>query len=136
MNDDKAPGIVDMNRKAFFALAVAAVGCVGLLILEGQMKLARRAYDNFVLDNKDHYLPCDQLPSEMEVTRILAEHQDVVQRIEQVNPGYVGVEMDAGTCPGKADILIWFGTHQDRELIEKIIGGETFFGIPYRLQNR
>jgi hypothetical protein len=127
-----------MNRKAIFAvaIAVATIFCVGLSIMENQTKLVSRAYDNFILDNKDHYLSCDQLPSETEVSRILAEHQDVVQRIEQVNPGYVGVEMDAGTCPGKADILIWFGTHQDRELIEKIIGGETFFGIPYRLQNR
>ncbi len=127
-----------MNRKAVFAAVtvVATVGCIGSMILEGQTKLIRRAYDNFILDNKDHYLSCDQLPTEMEVTRILAAHQDVVQRIEGVNPGFVGVEMDAQTCPGKADILIWFGTHQDRESIEKIIGGESFFGIPYRLQNR
>jgi len=127
-----------MNRKSIFvaALIVGAIAFAGLLILEGRAKFFGRAYDNFILDNKDHYLPCDQLPSETQVTQMLAEHQDVVQRIERVNPGYVGVEIESQTCPGKADILIWFGTHQDRELIEKIIGGESFFGIPYRLQNR
>ena len=63
-------------------------------------------------------------------------HQADIQKIEQVNPGFVGVEIDASTCPGKADILFWYGTHQDRLLIEDIISGDAFYGVPYRLQNR
>ncbi len=127
-----------MNRKLILSIVGigGAVCCVASLVVEGQTKLIRRAYDNYILDNKEHYLSCAQLPSEKEVTQVVAEHQDVVRKIEQVNSGFVSVEVDAETCPGKADILIWFGTHRDRELIESIIDNESFFGVPYRLENR
>lgn len=36
---------------------------------------------------------------------------------------------------GKGDIEILYPVHQDRVLIEKIISGSTFFGIPYKLRN-
>jgi len=118
------------------ALLLILILCLGIWILEAQTKFLRRTYDNIVLDNRNHYLSCDQLPSEAEVMQVMDEHQDVVKRIEQINPGFVGVEMDTSTCPGKADILFWYGTHQDRLLIESIIAGETFYGIPFRMQNR
>ncbi len=36
---------------------------------------------------------------------------------------------------GKGDIEISYGAHRSRVIIEKIIGEDTFFGIPYRLRN-
>ena len=36
---------------------------------------------------------------------------------------------------GKGDIKISYSAHLDRVIIENIIGGDTFFGIPYRLRN-
>jgi len=117
-------------------LLLILILCVGIWILEAQTKFLRRTYDNIVLDNRNHYLSCDQLPSEAEVRQVMDEHLDVVKRIEQINPGFVGVEMDSSTCPGKADILFWYGTHHDRLLIESIIADDTFYGIPYRLVNQ
>jgi hypothetical protein len=117
-------------------LLLILILCVGIWILEAQTKFLRRTYDNIVLDNRNHYLSCDQLPSEAEVRQVMDEHLDVVKRIEQINPGFVGVEMDSSTCPGKADILFWYGTHQDRLLIESIIADDTFYGVPYRLVNQ
>jgi len=38
-------------------------------------------------------------------------------------------------CPGKADIYITFGGVSDSVLLKTIIGGDTFFGIPYRMHN-
>jgi hypothetical protein len=67
---------------------------------------------------------------------VVTAHQETIRQIEQVNPGLVGVEIDASTCPGKADLLIWYASHQNRQAIEAIIAGETFYGVPYRLQNR
>lgn len=110
--------------------------CLGLVIVETQTKVLHRAYDNLVLDNKNHYLPCDSLPTEIDVVRVAQEHHDVIESIENVNPGLVGVEIDSITCPGKADLLIWYASHENRLEIERIIGGDTFFGIPYRLNNR
>ena len=113
-------------------LLLCAVG----ILLETRFKLAQRGYDNFILDNRNHYLPCEDLPAKAAAERVMEQHADIVQQIQQIAPGFTGVEIDAVTCEGKADLLIWYGTHPQRIAIEEIIGGETFFGIPYRLQNR
>jgi hypothetical protein len=110
--------------------------CALATIVELRFKIMQRGYDNFVLDNRNHYLPCRDLPARIEVERMMAQHQDAIQQIQQVAPGAIGIEIDSLNCEGKADVLIWYGTHQQRVEIEKIIGGDTFFGIPYRLQNR
>jgi hypothetical protein len=117
-------------------LLLTVVVCLGTIAIESQTKTIRRAYDNFFFDNWNHYLPCEKLPTEAEVRAIFQQHQDIVQAIEQVNPGLVGVDVDSSACSGRADLLIWYASHQNRLAIETIIGGDTFFGIPYRLQNR
>jgi len=127
---------VNKSSKTIVVVSIIVVVCLGLFVLEAQTKVLRHTIDNFVYDNKNHYLPCDKLPTEAEVNRVIQEHQDIVEAIEKVNVGSVGVEIDTTTCPGKADLLIWYASHTDRIQIEKIIGGDTFFGIPYRLNNR
>ena len=126
----------DSARSISAWLILVLVICIGILIAEFQTKFFRKIYDELILDNRDHYLSCDQLPSEAEARKVMETHQDVIKKIEQINPGFVGVEMDTSICPGKADILFWYGTHQDRLLIESIIADDTFYGIPYRFQNR
>lgn len=132
----------EMNRYEKSARSVSTwlllilILCAAIWILESQTKFLRKTYDQIVLDNRNHYLSCDQLPTAAEVRKVMEEHPEVIRKIEQINPGFVGVEMDTSICPGKADILFWYGTHEERLLIEKLIAGETFYGIPYRLQNR
>jgi hypothetical protein len=117
-------------------LLITIVTCLAIFAIESQTKIFRRAIDNFVFDNWNHYLPCSKLPSELEVNTIFRQHLDVISSIEQINPGMVGVEVDSSTCPGKADLVIWYPSHTDRLAIERNIASGTFFGIPYRLQNR
>ena len=117
-------------------LAVAMAGaCCGLAVFLVKGHVLGRLYNDLVLDNRDHFLPCDRLPTSAEVSRVLEEHQDTVEAIKEVNPGFVFVEVDDWTCAGRADIVISYATHRDRLAIEKIIGGDTFFGVPYRLRN-
>ena len=94
-----------------------------------------RLYNDMVLDNYDHFLSCEKLPTFVEVNRIVDEHEDVLEAIKDVNPGFIFVEVDDSTCPGRADIVISYGSHKDRLAIEKILGGHTFFGVPCRLRN-
>ncbi|MGB9301452.1 MAG: hypothetical protein WCD51_12790 [Anaerolineae bacterium] len=115
-------------------VALLAVCCVAAVFLVKGHVLGT-LYNDLVLDNRDHYLPCDRLPTSAEVHRILGEHQDTVQAIKEVHPGFVFVEVDDSTCAGRADIVISYASHQDRLAIEEIIGGETFFGVPCRLRN-
>jgi len=124
-------------RTALLTCAILAVlvACTGALFIGARTKIVQRWIDNAIYDNRNHYLACEQLPSTSEVERTLREHQDVIQRIEAVNPGFVGVEIN--TCgAGHADITFWYGSHKDRVTIEQIIGGDTFFGVPYNLNNR
>lgn len=125
-----------IKRFTIIFLALVILLCLGAVVIEARTKIIRRTIDNVVYDNRNHYLTCEQLPVEIEVRKVVAEHQDVIQQIEQVNPGLVGMEIDTSTCPGKADLLIWYASHQNRLEIEEIIAGESFFGIPFRLQNR
>ena len=120
---------------ASVTIIVIVTLCLGALFVEVQTKIVRRALADLIYDNKNHYLPCDKLPTEAEVNRVVQEHQNIIEAIKQVNPGRVGVEIDT-SCIGKADLLIWYASHANRLEIEKIIGGDTFFGIPYRLNNQ
>ncbi len=118
------------------ALILVLILCTGIWILEAQTKFLQKALDEMIFDNRNHYLSCEQLPSEAEVRQVVKAHQADIQKVERVNPGFVGVEIDASICPGKADIIFWYGTHQDRLLIENIIAGDTFYSVPFRMQNR
>lgn len=116
-------------------IIVLVVACVGILFIEAQTKMMRRWIDDVIYGNQNHYLACGQLPSSSEVERVLKEHHDVIEQIVAVNPGFVGV--DVNICGAEnADVTFWYGSHQDRIVIEQLIGGDTFFGVPYNLQNR
>ena len=116
------------------ALGLAAF-CIGLFWAEAETKVLRRWVDDALYDNWNHYLPCEQLPALSEVERVIAAHQDTIRQIEAVSPGLVGY--DTGSpCPGRGDIVFWYGSRSDRRAIEAIIAGDMFFGIPYRLNNR
>lgn len=118
-----------------FAVALLVL-CLAALLLETQTQLVRRWIADRLYDSRDHYLPCSAWPAEADVRRILEEHRDLIAAIEQVHPGQVGLEVNATACPGKGDLLIWYASHQDRVAIERLIGADTFFGVPLRLQNR
>ena len=108
-----------LQRDAFLLMIGVVLTCVTATILEARFKVLQRGYDHFVLDNRDHYLSCQDLPTKVEVENIVEQYKDVIQQIEQVAPGFVGIEIDSLTCDGKADLLIWYGTHQQRIAIEK-----------------
>lgn len=76
------------------------------------------------------------MPTEAYVNEVLSFHQDVINAILDINPGNVGFEVDATTCPGKADLIIWYPSHQDRIAIQEILKDTSFYGVPLRLQNR
>lgn len=109
--------------------------CLLLVVLAVQNHTLRRWIDNVLYDNQGHYLTCEQLPELVEVEAVLAEHQDMVLAIEAVHPDNAGVELDT-SCPGKGSLTIWYANRADREQIEAILDSDTFFGIPYNLNNR
>lgn len=96
----------------------------------------RDVYNNVVLDNYDHWLPCSKLPTLEQVEAVMARHEDALARIRAVEPTPgVYILVDSHTCEGHADIVIEYGGHSQREHIEKLLDNRTFFGIPVRLRN-
>lgn len=99
-------------------------------------KPIRIAVADVVYDNKIHLTACKDLPTFEEVKKVLEENSAFVRKIEEVMPGHITVEVGmVDDCPEKADIMILFGGHSQREEIERMIGGDLLFGIPYRMRN-
>lgn len=98
---------------------------------EYQTKSIRKTIADVIYDNREHYLSCEELPALSEVEQVVEEHQNLIQEIEQVNPGFIFVSI-ISLCPGKGEIFIEYPSHQNRLQIEELIGDETFFGVPYR----
>ena len=61
---------------------------------------------------------CEGFPSVEEVTQVLAEHDELVQQIEDVSPGHVFVYLTP--CPGGAFITIEYGGISEKMEIEKV----------------
>jgi hypothetical protein len=133
---DTLPEINPVGRRGYLLLGFLAILLsISALAVILNFDWLREVGDDLIYDSKQHYLACDQLPTAEDVARVVSEHQETVQKIEQVNPGLVMVQIDTHTCLGRADFVILYATHRDRVEIEKIINGDTFFGIPYKLIN-
>lgn len=124
-----------MLTKKRILLLLLFVLLVGGIFAELKTNQIRKWLDDFLYDSRNHYLPCAKLPTVSEVKRVVEQHQETIQEIEQIHPDFVDVRIDSSTCPGKADIVIEYPSHRDRLAIEDIIDGERFFGVPYRLRN-
>jgi hypothetical protein len=125
-----------ISRKWTFVLL--AVPVVAALCLVAGPPIFRQPVGLFYersMGNKEHYLGCADLPSAADVEQALLANQDMVERLEQVNPGHIVIYADRSRCLGKADIVILFATVDDSRAIRRVIGGDTFFGVPYRMYN-
>jgi len=122
------------NKKSLIVLMLIAILAIAFVGWRFETNITHLLND-VILDNKDHFLSCEELPPSSEVTRIVEQHQETIKRIEKVSPGAIYVVIDSHTCPGKADIMFNYNSHRERVAIEAIIDGETFFGVPYRLRN-
>ena len=105
------------------ALVIIGVGA------ELKTHLFSRAIISIVWDNRLHGVNCKDLPELAEVERIVAENQDMVEEILNINPGHIFFYIGS-SCPEKGEIVIYYASHKDRKRIEELIG-KTFFGVPW-----
>ena len=88
-----------------------------------------------------HRTGCPGFPSLAEVESVLAEHQELIQRIESIPDVAFGVGI--GDCPGGSYLTIYIGGAATGWEILEILdeagarekGPRTFFGIPFLLFN-
>ncbi len=126
-----------LRRPVPTALGVVALASLVVLLLDNDVFCSQRGQlvDRLIHHGRAHCVPCEDLSSFLNAMRAISEHQDTERQIEEVNPGFVDVFVNSWSCPGKGDIHINYATGRDRTEIERIIGAETFFGIPYNLFN-
>jgi len=79
-------------------------------------------------------LPCEELPDIETARQIIEDHQDLIEEIENTSPGNVWIEINE-RCDGKGELFIYYDTIYTKNKIKEIIGGDTFFGVPYRMFN-
>jgi len=123
------------GRLVHLVFVLVATMCSGAALSLARGNVLGRLYNEVVLDDYDHFLPCEELPSAAQVRRIVEEHEDIVRAIQEINPGHIFVEVDYSSCLGRADIIVSYATHQDRLAIEEILGGHSFYGVPCRFRN-
>lgn len=124
-----------MRTRYKVVLALLAIVFVAV-VTEPCTKLFHRVADVLIYNNHRHYLPCSDLPELGEVEDIVAQHPEAIEQIESLSPGNIEVVIDSMTCPGKASIIIYYASAEERERIDEMLPDKTFFGVPISLINR
>ena len=117
-----------MTKKFFIPVAIGvlliAIAAIGLFV-----------FDMINIQQDNTKVACNDLPAVEEVQKVLTEHEDVIKELEKLSDtNSIWFSIDTERCPGKADILINYGTESQRRQIKERIG-ENFFGVPYRMFN-
>jgi len=120
-------------RRLLIALLVVVIV---FMASEPFTHLFHRIADALIYNNYHHYLPCSSLPMLGDVEKIVTQHSDVLERIQNLDPSIIQVVTDTWTCPGKASIIVYYATHDQSTQIKEILPDKTFFGIPLSLINR
>lgn len=152
-----------MNKKKILLIISTTILLTTVLfsIIEIRTQYTRRLWDKYVMDNRNHYLSCDELPTVEYINGVVNQNKTIIETIiielgknyssEEVIPFWGDKSVQDGenfnvsiswgemspNCEnsGKGDILFTYPSAKDREIIEKYIDGDTFLGIPYRLKN-
>ena len=94
-----------------------------------------RVYNNFVLDSSDPYKTCSQLPAVADAQTIVKNNEAELNKLKEFDNG-IYWWVDSSKCNGqKGELLIFYGSHQSRLEIEKVIKHNNFHGVPTILSN-
>lgn len=124
-----------MKKRTKILLALLIIIII-LVISEPFTHLFHRIADNLIYNNYHHYLSCSDIPELTEVEKTIEQHKDVVEKIKSIDPENVEFIIDSWTCPGKASIIIYYASRDQRSQIDKILPDKNFFGVPISLINR
>lgn len=125
-----------MKRKHIKIIIVFLAIIIIAMVTEPFTHLFHRIADTLIYNNYHHYLPCSALPELSEVESVVAQHTDVIDKIENLSPGNIEVVIDSITCPGKASIIIFYASKEESKLIKELLTDKTLFGVPYSMINR
>jgi len=120
------------NQRRIWALII-----IPIIVIISLASISIGIYAYNAIKNSLTYSPellCEELPDIETVRQAVEDHKDIIEEIENTSPGYVWVEINE-RCNGKGELFIYYDTVYTKDKILEIIGGDTFFGVPYRLFN-
>ncbi|MGH3888638.1 MAG: hypothetical protein ACRDSZ_19100 [Pseudonocardiaceae bacterium] len=113
---------------------IVGVTLVGVIAL--RLEPVQRLIQDKLYDNVPSFSACDRLPSASAVQSALDGHADLVTAIRQVAPDEVTIEPDTQRCgDDRAEILITYGTHDQRIRIQALLAEGGFSDVPVSLRN-
>ena len=114
----------------FYVLIIILV----IIVSVGSIPIFVLAFDFYSTIKDSSGLPCEELPDIETVKQIIDDHLDLINEIENTSPGNVWTGINE-RCDGKGELFIYYDTIYTKNKIKEIIGGNTFFGVPYRMFN-
>jgi len=118
------------NPHRFYVLIIILVIVVSI----GSIPIVILGFSIYETIKDSSELSCEELPDIEFVRQIVEDHLDLIEEIENTSPGNVWVEINE-RCDGKGELFIYYDTIYTKIEIKEIIGGDTFFGVPYRMFN-
>ena len=119
-----------------YLVGTLAVGLLAFAIMEINTAYLRDFLSVSIYGTRPHRIPCDDWPTRDEVEQTLKQHTGVIRRIEFIGSGSVDLSINTWSCPGKAELYIYYPAKRHIKTIRTIIGNEKyFFGVPYTLRN-
>ena len=119
-----------------YIVGIFAVGLLAFAIWEANSAHLRDLLSVSIYGTKPHRIPCEKWPKREEVEQALERHIGVIRRIESIKSGSIDLSINTWSCPGKAELYIYYPANHHIKEIKTIIGDEKyFFGVPYTLRN-
>lgn len=114
--------------------AVVAITAAGLISL--RLAPVQRLIEDKLYDSVPSFSACERLPSASMVRKELEKHAELVAAIRQVAPDEVVIEPDTQRCgDDRAEILISYGSHDQRIRIQALLAKRGFGNVPVSLRN-
>jgi hypothetical protein len=125
----KITRVITVVLSSIFLLA-----SVGFLIKQKYHPFAK-LYTDIVLDGSDPYLTCQQKPIATEAEKMVKDNEQELNKLKEYDNG-IYWWVDSSKCNNeKGELLIFYGSHQTRLEIEKVIKNNNFHGVPVVLNN-
>lgn len=127
--------------KVFATLALVALLLIVVVLVAifvpANWNIPRKLFDNYVLDNSVNYLPCDAQVKISELEEFLSKNEDLVKKVESIGTNVIVQVGDAygNYCPETAKLVFFYGSHKERQEVEKLINNSEFSKYPYDLVN-
>jgi len=119
-----------------YIVGIFAVGLLASAIVEMNTAYLRDFLSVSMYGTRPHRIPCDDWPTRNEVEQTLERHAKVIRRIENVKSGGIDLSINTWSCPGRAELHIYYPAKRHIKEIRTIIRDEKYFyGVPYTLRN-